>query len=125
MKHFGPGGGSVINVGSVISINAAAPTPWFYAATKVATLIRSRWLCPEVLGPKKIRVNSLNPGGTETEGFQAMGSAGAEMGKWIVANTPMGRIGTPEDIAPVAVFLASDDSQWLSGATLLALGGLR
>jgi len=123
VKHFGAGGGSVINIGSVISLNAA-PASVVYAATKGAVDTITLALARE-LGAKKIRVNSLNPGGTETEGFNAMGSAGAEMGKWVVANTPMGRIGKPEDIAPVAVFLASDDSQWLTGATLLAAGGLR
>ena len=77
------------------------------------------------LGPKKIRVNSINPGGTETEGFQQMGDAGAAMAKQLIAATPLGRFGKPEDIAPIAVFLASEESAWLTGEIILASGGLR
>jgi len=123
VKHFGPKGGSVINVGSVISLNAA-PGAVVYAATKGAVDTITLVLSKE-LGPKKIRVNSLNPGGTETEGFHGMGETGTQMAKQLIAGTPLGRIGKPEDIAPVAVFLASEESGWLTGATLLASGGLR
>jgi len=123
VKHFGPKGGSVINVGSAITLNPPA-TSVVYAATKGAVDKITLVLAKE-LGPKKIRVNSLNPGGTETEGFVGMGEAGAEMAKQLVAATPLGRFGKPEDIAPIAVFLASEESGWLTGATLLASGGLR
>ena len=123
MKHFGPKGGSVINIGSVISINPPA-TSVVYAATKGAVDKITLVLAKE-LGPKKIRVNSLNPGGTETEGFVGMGEAGTEMAKQLIAATPLGRFGKPDDIAPIAVFLASEESGWLTGATLLASGGLR
>jgi 3-oxoacyl-[acyl-carrier protein] reductase len=79
------------------------------------------------LGPKKIRVNSLNPGLVETEGTKTAGTTGAdsEMEKWIIPITPLGRIGQPGDIASIAVFLASDDSGWLTGEHLLATGGFR
>ncbi len=123
VKYFGPAGGSVINVGSVISLNPGAMSV-VYAATKGAVDTITLVLAKE-LGPKKIRVNSLNPGGTETEGFYGMGEAGSQMAKQLIAGTPLGRMGKPEDIAPIAVFLASQDSAWLTGATLLASGGLR
>ena len=76
------------------------------------------------LGPKKIRVNAINPGPVETEGLQASGFEGSDLLKDFLARTPLGRIGQPEDIAPIAVFLASPDSGWLTGETLLASGGL-
>ena len=123
VKHFGPAGGSVINIGSAISLNAA-PNAVIYAATKGAVDQITLVLAKE-LGPKKIRVNSINPGGTETEGFVAMGSAGSEMAKYLIPQTPLGRLGKPEDIAPIAVFLASDESAWVTGTTILAAGGLR
>jgi 3-oxoacyl-[acyl-carrier protein] reductase len=77
------------------------------------------------LGPNKIRVNSINPGPVETEGTHAAGVIGSDFLKQMEAQTPLGRIAQPEDIAPIAVFLASQDSGWLTGETLLASGGLR
>jgi 3-oxoacyl-[acyl-carrier protein] reductase len=77
------------------------------------------------LGPRKIRVNSINPGVIETEGVHAIGILGTDFEKDAVQKTPLGRIGQPEDIAPIAVFLASRDSGWMTGETLLASGGLR
>jgi hypothetical protein len=77
------------------------------------------------LGPKKIRVNSINPGGTETEGAHALGVMGSEFEKHIISQTPLGRFGQPEDIAPVAVFLSSEASYWITGEILLASGGMR
>jgi 3-oxoacyl-[acyl-carrier protein] reductase len=77
------------------------------------------------LGPRKIRVNSINPGGVETEGVQTMGILGTDFEKQMVAQTPLGRFGQPDDIAPLAVFLASPDSGWLTGETIKASGGLR
>ncbi len=77
------------------------------------------------LGPRKIRVNSINPGGVETEGVQAAGILGSDFAKQLVARTPLGRFGQPEDIAPVAVFLASADSGWLTGEIIRASGGLK
>jgi 3-oxoacyl-[acyl-carrier protein] reductase len=77
------------------------------------------------LGPKKIRVNSINPGIVETEGAHAAGFVGSDFQKRAESQTPLGRIGQPTDIAPIAVFLASEDSGWLTGETLLASGGMR
>jgi 3-oxoacyl-[acyl-carrier protein] reductase len=77
------------------------------------------------LGPKKIRVNSINPGVVETEGTHATGFIGSDLENQLLSKTPLGRLGQPADIAPVAVFLASEDSEWLTGDILLASGGLR
>ena len=121
-KYLGEGG-SVINVGSLAS-TAAPPTSVVYSATKGALDAATRVLANE-LGPKKIRVNSINPGPVETEGFRSAGFSGSEFEKNAVAKTPLGRVGQPDDIAPIAVFLASDESGWLTGETLLATGGMR
>jgi 3-oxoacyl-[acyl-carrier protein] reductase len=122
-KHFGTEGGSVINIGSTVTqINP--PTTAVYTATKGAVDAVTHVLAKE-LGPRKIRVNSINPGVVETEGIHTMGFLGTDFQKNIEAQTPLGRIGQPEDLAPVAVFLASSDSGWLTGETLLASGGLR
>ena len=120
-KHFGPDGGSVINIGSVVS-RVTPPSSAVYSATKGAVDAVTHVLAKE-LGPKKIRVNSINPGMVETEG--ASGFLGTDFEKQIVAQTPLGRIAQPKDIAPIAVFLASADSGWMTGETLLASGGLR
>jgi 3-oxoacyl-[acyl-carrier protein] reductase len=77
------------------------------------------------LGPRRIRVNSINPGMVETEGTISGGFIGSEMEEVLVAQTPLGRVGQPKDIAPVAVFLASDDSRWLTGELISAGGGLK
>jgi 3-oxoacyl-[acyl-carrier protein] reductase len=122
-KHFGPEGGSVINIGSAVtSINP--PTSVVYTATKGAVDSVTGVLAKE-LGPKKIRVNSINPGMVETEGVHSAGFMGGDFEKWAQGQTPLGRIGQPGDISPVAVFLASSDSGWLTGETLLASGGMR
>jgi 3-oxoacyl-[acyl-carrier protein] reductase len=122
-RHFGPEGGSVINIGSVAS-RTAPPMTAVYTATKSAVDAITHVLAKE-LAPKKIRVNSINPGGVETEGTHAAGVIGSDFEKQMVAQTPLARMGQPEDIAPVAVFLASADSGWLTGETLLASGGFR
>ncbi len=123
VQHFGPGGGSIINISSVASYNPV-PTAAVYSGTKGALDQITRVLSLE-LGPKKIRVNSINPGYTKTEGIDAMGIAGTDFEKQTVARTVMGRPGEPEDIATVAVFLASADSQWITGEIISASGGYR
>jgi len=123
VKHFGAEGGSVINISSTAT-HMNMPTTVVYTATKGAVDSITRVLAKE-LGPKKIRVNSINPGGVETEGTHAMGIIGSDFETQLVAQTPLGRLGQPEDIAPVAVFLASADSGWLTGEILLASGGMR
>jgi 3-oxoacyl-[acyl-carrier protein] reductase len=123
VKHFGPEGGSVVNVGSVVS-RLNPPTSAVYAATKAAVDTITHVLGRE-LASKKIRVNSVNPGGVETEGTHASGIIGSDFEKQLVAQTPLGRMGQPKDIAPVAVFLASPDSAWMTGEILLASGGMR
>ena len=122
VKHLGEGA-SIINVGSVAS-RLTPPSSSVYTGTKGAVDAITGVLSRE-LGPKKIRVNALNPGMVETEGTQTGGFIGSDFEKSIVAQTPLGRTGQPADIAPVAVFLASDDSAWLTGEQLLASGGLR
>jgi 3-oxoacyl-[acyl-carrier protein] reductase len=121
-KHLGAGG-SIINIGSGVS-RITPPSSAVYTATKGAVDAITGVLARE-LGPKKIRVNSINPGVVETEGTHTGGFIGSDFEKGIVAQTPLGRTGQPADIAPVAVFLASDDSAWLTGEQLLASGGLR
>jgi 3-oxoacyl-[acyl-carrier protein] reductase len=122
-KYFGPEGGSVINLGSVAS-SITPPNSVVYTATKAAIDAVTGVLAKE-LGPKKIRVNSINPGGVETEGTHTAGIVGSDFATQMVAQTPLGRFGQPEDIAPVAVFLASEASGWLTGEVLRASGGLR
>jgi 3-oxoacyl-[acyl-carrier protein] reductase len=122
-KHFGAEGGSVINIGSTAS-QVTPPTTAVYTATKGAVDAVTHVLAKE-LGPKKIRVNSINPGMVETEGVHAMGILASEFRTQFESQTPLGRIGQPADIAPIAVFLASSDSGWLTGETLLASGGMR
>jgi 3-oxoacyl-[acyl-carrier protein] reductase len=122
-KHFGVEGGAIINIGSTIS-QLTPPTTAVYTATKGAVDAVTHVLAKE-LGPKKIRVNSINPGVVATEGTHASGIIGSDFQKQLEAQTPLGRIAQPEDIAPLAVFLASADSGWLTGETLLASGGLR
>jgi 3-oxoacyl-[acyl-carrier protein] reductase len=123
LKYFGPAGGSIINIGSTAS-SLNIPTAVTYTATKAAVDSVTGVLAKE-LGPKKIRVNSINPGMVETEGVHAAGVIGSDLQKQFESQTPLGRIGQPNDIAPIAAFLASDDSGWLTGELLLASGGLR
>jgi 3-oxoacyl-[acyl-carrier protein] reductase len=122
LKHIGEGG-SIINIGSVVS-RVTPPGSSVYTGTKGAVDAITGVLARE-LGPKKIRVNALNPGMIETEGSHAAGFIGSDFEKGITAQTLLGRIGQPGDIASIAVFLASDDSAWLTGEQLLAGGGLR
>ena len=122
-KRFGDGGGAVINVSSLAS-QVAVPTASVYSATKGAMDVLSRVLAAE-LGPRNIRVNSLNPGAVETEGTHTAGVIGSEMEQQFIAQTPLGRIGQPDDIADVAVFLASDAARWVTGQTINATGGAR
>ena len=118
---FGLNGGSIINIGSVVG---SMPPPYssIYSATKGAVDNLTISLSKE-LGPRKIRVNGLNPGMVATEGAQAAGALEGEFHDQVLNGTPLGRIGVPDDIGPVAVFLASDDSQWVTGQRLLVSGG--
>jgi 3-oxoacyl-[acyl-carrier protein] reductase len=121
-KHFGEGA-SVINIGSGVS-RITPPNTAVYTATKGAVDAITGVLAKE-LGAKKVRVNSINPGIVETEGTHSAGFIGSDFEKSLVAQTPLGRAGQPDDIGAVAVFLASDDSRWITGETLLTSGGLR
>ena len=121
VKHLGQGG-SVINVGSAITRMNPAGTA-VYTATKAAVDSITSVFAKE-FGARSIRVNSLNPGLVETEGTHTAGVMGGDMEKGMVSQTPLGRIGQPEDIAKVAVFLASDESAWMTGELLIASGGL-
>jgi 3-oxoacyl-[acyl-carrier protein] reductase len=122
-KHFGPDGGSVVNISSVVS-TLGLPNASVYSATKAAVDAVTRSLAHE-LGPRKVRVNAINPGMVETEGVRSAGIAESDMRKETEAETPLGRIGQPDDIAPAAVFLASADSGWITGETLYISGGYR
>jgi 3-oxoacyl-[acyl-carrier protein] reductase len=123
VKYFDDKGGNIINVSSVVSTNPL-PGSSIYAATKGAIDTLTVGLSRE-LAPLKIRVNAIAPGGVETEGTHAIGMIGGDFEKQIVAGTPLGRIGQPQDIAKVAVFLASEDSSWLTGERISASGGNR
>jgi 3-oxoacyl-[acyl-carrier protein] reductase len=122
VKHLGEGS-SIINIGSGVT-RLTPPNSAVYSGTKGALDAITGVLAKE-LGVRKIRVNVLNPGPVETEGVHTAGFIGSDFLNSYIAQTPLGRIGQPEDIASVAVFLASDDSAWLSGEQLLASGGLR
>jgi 3-oxoacyl-[acyl-carrier protein] reductase len=123
LKYFGSDGGSVINISSIASLN---PTPdsVVYSATKSAVDSITRGLAKE-LGARQIRVNAIAPGATASEGLESAGLLGGEVEKQVIGMTPLGRYGQPEDIAKVAVFLASDDSAWLTGERISASGGWR
>lgn len=123
VKHFGRDGGSIVNISSVVSAYSP-PNAAVYSATKAAVDAVTRSLAKE-LGPRKIRVNSINPGMVETEGTQSTGITKSDMRKQVEATTPLGRIGQPQDIAPAAVYLASSDSAWMTGETLYITGGMR
>ena len=118
---FGPEGGSIINISSIVAF-APMPSVAIYSATKAAVDAVTKSLSKE-LGPKKIRVNSINPGMIETEGVHAAGFIGTDFQKQAVAQTPLGRIGQPADVATVAVFLASADSGWVTGSVFPVAGG--
>jgi 3-oxoacyl-[acyl-carrier protein] reductase len=123
LKYFGPNGGSIINISSVASVS---PTPGsgVYAATKAAVNTLTTVLGME-LGGRKIRVNAIAPGPVDTEGTRGVGLIGNEVEKQLVAQTLLGRLGQPADIGRIAVFLASDDAGWVSGAWIRASGGLQ
>ena len=120
---FGDGGGSIINISSIAS-RTTPPNIAVYSATKGAVDAITGSLAKE-LGPRRIRVNAISPGPVETEGAHAAGVMGGEMEAMMVAQTPLGRIGQPRDIAPVALFLAADASSWLTGEIIFASGGVR
>jgi 3-oxoacyl-[acyl-carrier protein] reductase len=121
VKQFGPSGGNIINIGSVVSTITPANAS-VYSASKGAVDAVTKSLAKE-LGPRKIRVNSINPGMVITEGLQTAGFEGSDFQKDFESKAPLGRVGQPDDIAPAAVFLASNDSAWLTGETLVIAGG--
>jgi 3-oxoacyl-[acyl-carrier protein] reductase len=125
LKHFGPKGGSIINVGSAVS-RSPMPSTVVYTATKHA-LDGITGVLAQELGARNIRVNSLNPGPVDTEGARVLGSVGSdsEFEKQAITRTPLGRIGQPQDIAKVAVFMASDESSWVTGELIGVAGGMR
>jgi 3-oxoacyl-[acyl-carrier protein] reductase len=122
VKLFGSEGGSIVNIGTVAT-QFRIPGAAVYTASKSALEAVTRVLSVE-LGPRKVRVNTLSPGGVDTEGFRAMGDAGEQMKATFVPRTPLGRFGLPEDVAKVAVFLASEESAWITGETLAVSGGV-
>jgi 3-oxoacyl-[acyl-carrier protein] reductase len=122
LPHFSPKGGSIINIGSVAA--SGVPMAVVYSGTKGAVNSVTVALSKE-LGPRQIRVNALNPGMVETEGVHAAGFIGSDFHQQAIKDTPLGRIGQPDDIATIASFLASDDSTWVSGQTIQASGGAR
>jgi 3-oxoacyl-[acyl-carrier protein] reductase len=121
VKLIGPEGGSIINIGSGAGKMPPAMAS-VYSATKAAVDAITISLSKE-LGPKKIRVNSLNPGMVETEGLHAAGFVESDFRKMLESTTPLGRIGQPDDIGKAAVFFASDDAGWVNGQTVIAAGG--
>ena len=121
-RHFDAAGGSIVNISSAAS-TLAPPNTSVYTATKGAVDAITRSLAKE-LGPRNIRVNSINPGMVDTEGVRAGGFVEGDFRKELEARTPLGRIGQPDDIAPAVVFLASSDAGWITGETLLVAGGL-
>ena len=123
VQHFDATGGSIVNISSAAT-TLTPPNTSVYTATKAAVDAVTRSLAKE-LGPRNIRVNAINPGVVDTEGFRAAGFDAGDFRKELEAKTPLGRIGVPADIAPAAVFLASSDSRWITGETLLVAGGLR
>jgi len=122
-KLFDSAGGSIVNISSIVS-TLAFPNASVYSATKGAVDAITRSLATE-LGPRKIRVNAIRPGMVETEGTHAAGIEESEMQKQVLAATPLGRLGKPADIAGAAVFLASQDSSWITGETFVISGGNR
>lgn len=123
LKNFNPSGGSILNISSVVS-TLGFPNAAVYSGTKGAVDAITRSLAME-LGPRGIRVNAINPGMVETEGVRAAGIAESDTRKQVEAQTPLGRIGRPQDIAAAAVFLVSQDSAWITGETLTVAGGYR
>jgi 3-oxoacyl-[acyl-carrier protein] reductase len=122
-KYFGAEGGSIVNISSVAGMISPASAS-VYASTKAAVDSVTRSLAKE-FGPRKIRVNSINPGLVLTEGVESVGFNEGDFRKQFEAQSPLGRVGQPEDIAPAAVFLASGESSWITGETLVIAGGVR
>ncbi len=122
VRLIGPEGGSIINVGSGVS-TIYPPNSSVYTATKAAVDAITGVLAKE-LGPRKIRVNSINPGLIETEGVHAGGFVGSDFQKWAESESPLGRIGQTDDISPTAVYLASSDSKYLTGESIRVTGGI-
>jgi 3-oxoacyl-[acyl-carrier protein] reductase len=123
LKHFKPSGGAVINLSSVVS-TLTPPNSAVYSATKAAVDAVTSSFAKE-LGSRNIRVNAIRPSMVETEGTHAAGVVTGDMRKWVESQTPLGRIGQPQDIAGAAVFFASPEAAWITGETLLISGGLR
>ena len=123
MSQFGPAGGAIINVSSVVA-TAAPPQASVYSGTKAAVDAITRSLAKE-LGPRKVRVNAVNPGMVETEGVHALGLPDSDLRRQFEAQAPLGRIGQPADVAPAVAFLASDDAAWITGETWHVAGGFR
>jgi 3-oxoacyl-[acyl-carrier protein] reductase len=123
VRQFDSAGGTIINISSTVT-SLTPPNTSVYTATKGAVDAITRTLAKE-LGPRNIRVNAVNPGMVETEGVVAAGFNEGEFRKGVEAQTPLGRIGQPGDIAPAVVFLASSDAAWITGETLRVAGGLR
>jgi 3-oxoacyl-[acyl-carrier protein] reductase len=123
VQHFGAEGGSIVNISSGVT-TLTPPNTAVYGATKAAVDQITRTLAKE-LGPRNVRVNAINPGVVETEGVHAAGVMESDMVKQLEAQTPLGRIGQPRDIAPAVVFLASGEAGWITGETLVVAGGLR
>jgi 3-oxoacyl-[acyl-carrier protein] reductase len=123
VRHFGPAGGSIINLSSVAA-TSAPPNASVYSATKAAVDAVTRSLAKE-LGPRRIRVNAINPGIVETEGVHAAGIPDSDFRRQFEAQAPLGRIGQPDDIGPAAVFLASEEASWITGEMLHIAGGYR
>ena len=123
VAQFPATGGNIVNIGSVAS-EGSSPNASVYSGTKGAVDVIPRALSKE-LGPRQIRVNAVNPGPIVTEGFKSSGVQGSDFEKGMIAGTPLGRIGQPDDVATVVSFLVSDDAKWVTGALLQAAGGLR
>ena len=123
LKHFGPAGGSIVNISSIAS-TLAPPNASVYSATKAAVDAVTKSLAKE-LGPRKIRVNAVNPGMVVTEGLHTAGLVESDTRKQVEAATPLGRIGKPEDVATAVAFFASPDAAWITGETMLIAGGYR
>lgn len=123
VKHFGPAGGAIVNISSAAS-TVTPPHGSVYSATKASVDAVTRSLAKE-LAPRNIRVNAVNPGVVETEGVHTVGVLESDLGKQLIAQIPLGRIGQPRDIAPAVAFLASDDAAWVTGETWLITGGAR
>src|SRR3989441_1631738 len=123
VRLFDAAGGSIVNISSIVS-TLATPNAAVYSGTKAAVDASTRSVAAE-LGPRKIRVNAIRPGMVETEGTHSAGLAESEMRKQVEAQTPLGRIGQPRDIAGAVVFLASSDSSWITGETFVISGGYR